>query len=406
MLTPNPSVGKSLIAKEIAKEAVKSGTHVVLVTGSESLCNIDYWLLSNILDQFMSIHEWEIKESREKEELERECESDHSSCPSPLISRSMWSLKSAAFNIFEPLLPEDLPHTRSKTERFRDWVIFLLSANSPSPSLDHSSPVCRTTAATPSPSPAPYLAPESRSGSMSGSLDMRKNIDFRVIHGYQTLDLVHLMEELFHDNVPITEETPSPLSPSPSVAPLVFNPRVKDLLLKTLTVRTLRAALELNRTVLVVDNLQWCDERSAQVLLDLVKSSDTGFGIFCYRNTASSIETEQKTFATLRSISQRISLPSLRSTEVSELAYLIMGASYRSCLNRERLSRILTRTQGIPGLVESLVTALRDETDRGLNPNIEDIRIPVRTHGDFVLHISLIHYHLHNLCLHSSILPD
>ena len=347
------------------------------MTGSESSSNIEHWLISNILDQFMGNHEFNIKKSKEKEESEREASSDNSSCPSPLESRTIWSLRKSAFTTFEPLPRHESPtylRSRSKTVRFRDWVIYLLSiGETSSPSLTSSS---SSSSASPSPrspaSPAVTSVSASRPQSVGSDRHLSSNMgELKMIHGYRTLDLVHLVQDIFHDGSSLTEgsSTPPP--------PLTFDPRVRDLLLRALIVRTLRAALELDRTLLVVDNLQWCDEQSTHVLIDLITSSDSGFGIFCYRNTPNSMEAVQKTFATLRGISQCISLPSLRSTEVSELAYGIMGPSYRSSLNRERLSRIITRTQGIPGLVESLVTALKDETDRGLNPNIEDIRIPV-----------------------------
>ena len=376
-------VGKSSIAKQLAKEAIESGIDVVFVTGSESSSNIEHWLISNILDQFMSNHEFNIKKLKEKAELERESSSDNSSCPSPLESRATWSLRKSAFTTFEPLpVQESLSYlrSRSKTVRFRDWLMHLSSiGGTGSPSLTSSS---ATSTASPSPrsppSPAVTSVSESRPQSVGSGISANTNFgELKMIHGYRTLDLVHLVQDIFHDSCSLTEGTSVSSTPASAPALLHFDPRVKDLLLKALIVRTLRAALELSRTVLEVDNLQWCDEQSTQILIDLITSSDSGFGIFCYRKTPNSMETEQKTFVTLRGISQCITLSSLRSTEVSELAYGIMGQPSRSCLNRERLSRIITRTQGIPGLVESLVTALKDETDRGLNPNIEDIRIPV-----------------------------
>ena len=142
--------------------------------------------------------------------------------------------------------------------------------------------------------------------------------------------------------------------------------------------RVLQAAF-VEGVILIVDNLQWCDLHSATALTDFISSADYGFGVLCYRITPATREDENHVFSTLRRVCYCIPLPPLKDIEVSELVYHIVSIQHHSAVTKEKISRILIRTQGNPGLVEILVTAFRDELDRGLNPNIEDIRTPVRS---------------------------
>jgi predicted ATPase len=61
---------------------------------------------------------------------------------------------------------------------------------------------------------------------------------------------------------------------------LKLNKRKKQLLLKTLIVRVLKHALGNRETILIIDNLQWCDVSSANALSDFMGSSDIGMDIY------------------------------------------------------------------------------------------------------------------------------
>ena len=81
-------------------------------------------------------------------------------------------------------------------------------------------------------------------------------------------------------------------------------------------------------------------------------------------------------FNGIRSNAYSIALPPLTMRQVAELSANILGPLYRSYLNREAISRIFSRTQGNPGLVEGLIQALRLELEEGHTPTIENLRTP------------------------------
>ena len=339
----------------------------MVATGSESLTSTAYGLLSSILDQFICSYENRLKIAQDAidQKLSPKSVGDETPKSTVVSLRNSWSHKNTAFNTFDT--PSEFQSSRNKCERFINWVNALLVAT---------------------------------------SVDLNGNIkanDLEFIDEYPIQDLFHLISKVYPDIIP---ELPSPRStvpdltpPPPPLTPANFHTPLKsqDELLRSLLVRTIRAAAELQRTVIIVDNLQWCDELSALALIDLIKSSESGFGIFCHRNTVNSIITESSLFKSISAIrdgSQFMYLPPLNIAEVSELAYHIMGASYHSALSRAKLSRIRTRTQGIPGLIESLVSALRDEAERGHHPNIEDIRIPVKFYF-FIFFLSFFAFLFH-----------
>lgn len=234
-------------------------------------------------------------------------------------------------NAFSRFSEEDLDQlsNKSKSSRFKDWIKSL-------------------------------LAKEIECSSEGEKADSK----LEVIHGHHVMDIVHLIGELFREDI---QSSPNRL---------LVTPRMHQLLLKTLITRALCEAFA-GGSILIVDNLQWCDLPSANALLDFISTAEAGFGVFCYRSTPTSRTEENLAFSTLRGACYCIPLQPLTDSEVSELVYHIIGSQHRSEVTKEKLSRILGRTHGIPGLVEILVTALRDELDRGLNPNIEDIRTPV-----------------------------
>ena len=230
---------------------------------------------------------------------------------------------------FSCTLTEDIhKSTSSKTSRFRDFVSELLMKHDDGD-----------------------VVSDDTQNSMS------------LIHGYPVLDLVYLIGDVFREEVEIT---------SPTVTP-----RMHQLLLKALITRCLQVAFQDDLTVLVADNMQWCDIPSAAALVDLIGCIDSGFGVLCYRSTIISRESENKVFSTLRGMCYSVPLPPLKSPDITELVRHIVGSEHQSAVTKEMITRILARTQGNPGLIEVLVTAFRAEADKGLNPNIEDIRTPV-----------------------------
>ena len=326
---------------------------MVVATGSESNFGTPYRLLANMLDQFISGHERRERALKEQlaksNEIQEDSDSDDGSSPPPLLFlQAAFKEKKAAFNAYDQ--PLEFPSAKNKTERFREWVKELLPTN-----LEG----------------ARVVPVEGQEDTEVEDNDQAESAwkDLEVIHGYPVLDLVHLVGEVFCD---------ADYDAFMATDCLKVNRRMQDLLLRTLLIRTLKAACERHPTVILVDNLQWSDEQSALALHEFIASSDKGFGICCYRSTEASREVENHVFSSIRNACYRVDLPPLKVTEVAELAFHVIGSSHRSILTKEKLSRILTRTQGVPGLVESLVSTLRDELERGSNPNIDDIRIPVR----------------------------
>ena len=330
-------------------ESKKRNLRVISVTGSESSSNTDYWLLSNIIDQVMTMHERSKRKISEVEKpiFKKKISSfSMTSLPATDIGSSPTSSVSSpsSSNIFSPdfgrnsirrdtlsscTSPDDLQRsTGSKTSRFRDFVSDLL--------LKHNDEVVES---------------DNISNSMS------------VIHGYPVMDLLYLIGDVFREGIE---------SPSPSVTP-----RMHQLLLKALITRCLQIAFQDDLTVLVADNMQWCDIPSAAALVDLIGCVDSGFGVLCYRSTIISRESENRVFSTLRGMCYSVPLPPLKSPDVAELVRYVVGSEHQSAVTKEMITRILARTQGNPELIEVLVTAFRGEADKGLNPNIEDIRTPV-----------------------------
>ena len=343
--------GKSLVARQVAAESKYRGLNVVVVSGSESFSNTPYWLLSIIFDQVMCKHKRSEKE-----------ESDQGNLPdlppissptltdgeiytrpaSPLLSANSSVPSMHRLNALNRFSGEDLEHlsNNSKTARFKEWIKSL-------------------------------LAKEIEYTLEGEEVDSK----LAVIHGHHVMDIVHLIGELFREDIPVQGSTNR----------LLVTPRMHQLLLKSLITRALCEAFA-GGTVLIVDNLQWCDLPSANALLDFISTAEAGFGVFCYRSSPTSRIDENAAFSNLRGACYCIPLQPLTDSEVSELVYHIIGSQHQSEVTKEKLSRILGRTHGIPGLVEILVTALRDELDRGLNPNIEDIRTPVRSKIPAVCH--------------------
>jgi predicted ATPase len=340
--------GKSLVARLVTFESKKRNLRVISVTGSESSSNTDYWLLSNIIDQVMTMHERSKRKISEVEKpIFKKKMSNFSmmSLPATDIGSSPTSSVSSPSSkyTFSPdfgrnsmrrdtlscTSPDDLQRsTGSKTSRFRDFVSDLL--------LKQNDEVVEA---------------DNTTNSMS------------VIHGFPVMDLLYLIGDVFREGIE---------SSSPSVTP-----RMHQLLLKALITRCLQIAFQDDLTVLVADNMQWCDIPSAAALVDLIGCVDSGFGVLCYRSTLISRESEKKVFSTLRGMCYSVPLPPLKSPDVAELVRHIVGSEHQSAVTKEMITRILARTQGNPGLIEVLVTAFRGEADKGLNPNIEDIRTPV-----------------------------
>lgn len=336
----------------MAAEAKDRGLNVVVVSGSESSSGTAYCLLSIIFDQVMCRYK-----RSEREESDHGNMPEHTPIGSPTLTDGEIYTRSpspsqassganaptnaqslSAFNRFSA---DDLGKLSAnlKTNRFRDWIKYLLLKES--------------------------------EFKLEGEETESK---LAVIHGHHVLDIVHLVGELFREDVQAPHSR------------FLVTPRMHQLLLRTLITRALCEAFS-GGSILIVDNLQWCDLPSANALLDFMSSTDAGFGVFCYRSSPTSRVGENKVFSTLRGACYCTPLQPLTDSEVSELVYHIIGTQHQSEVSKEQLSRILSRTHGIPGLVEILVTALRDELDRGLNPNIEDIRIPVRVAAVLSLHM-------------------
>jgi hypothetical protein len=314
---------------------------VVVVSGSESFSNTAYWLLSIIFDQVMCKHKRCEKEESDQGNLPDQppgssptmTDGESYTRPaSPMLGVASSVPSMQRLNALNRFSGEDLEQlsNNSKSARFKEWIKSLLAKE-----VEY------------------RLEGEETESNLA------------IIHGHQVMDIVHLIGELFREDV---QGSPNKL---------FVTPRMHQLLLKTLITRALCEAFA-GGSILIVDNLQWCDLPSANALLDFISSAQAGFGVFCYRSSPTSRIEENQAFSTLRGACYCIPLQPLTDSEVSELVYHIIGSQHQSEVTKEKLSRILSRTHGIPGLVEMLVTALRDELDQGLDPNIEDIRTPVR----------------------------
>ena len=351
--------GKSLVARLVTFESKKRNLRVIAVTGSESSSNTDYWLLSNIIDQVMTLHEKSKRKITEAEKpifKKKISSSSMMSLPATDIGSSPTSSVSSpcSKNKFSPdytygscsrrdpfscISPEDLQKSMSsKTSRFRDFVGELMMKHDDGEDVS-----------------------EKNQNSMS------------VIHGYPVMDLVYLIGDVFREEIEIT---------SPTVTP-----RMHQLLLKALITRCLQVAFQEYLTVLIADNMQWCDVPSAAALVDLIGCVESGFGVLCYRSTLISRESENKVFSTLRGMCYSVPLPPLKGPDAAELVRHVVGSEHQSAVTKEMITRILARTQGNPGLIEVLVTAFKGDADKGLNPNIEDIRTPV---SHFILSDSFV----------------
>ena len=377
----------------MAAESKYRGLRVVSVTGSESNSSTAYSLLSNILDQVMNFNrKKEISSGKEetspsplssfKESTEQSVTPATPSTPlsplSPLSPNLNDYINRARRSFPDRFSGADLDKlVNPKTHRFKEWIAELMV---PPPIEKPTSTLTSSVA---------NLSSTSTTGvSVSARGNARMNLS--VIHGYPVMDLVHVVKEIFQEEIDSNWMTASSRP--------TLTPRMHQLLLKTLIMRALQAAFA-EGVVLIVDNLQWCDLPSAIALTDFISSADYGFGVLCYRSTIATRENEIQVFSTLRRVCYCIPLPPLKGIEVSELVYHIVSAQHHSAVTKEKISRILIRTQGNPGLIEILVIAFRDELNRGLNPNIEDIRTPVRfTVYNFAM---FSYHHNHNTALHT-----
>ena len=377
----------------MAAESKYRGLRVVSVTGSESNSSTAYSLLSNILDQVMNFNKKkEISSGKEetspsplssfKESTEQSVTPATPSTPlsplSPLSPNLNDYINRARRSFPDRFSGADLDKlVNPKTHRFKEWIAELMV---PPPIEKPTSTLTSSVA---------NLSSTSTTGvSVSARDNARMNLS--IIHGYPVMDLVHVVKEVFQEEIDSNWMTASSRP--------TLTPRMHQLLLKTLIMRALQAAFA-EGVVLIVDNLQWCDLPSAIALTDFISSADYGFGVLCYRSTIATRENEIQVFSTLRRVCYCIPLPPLKGIEVSELVYHIVSAQHHSAVTKEKISRILIRTQGNPGLIEILVIAFRDELNRGLNPNIEDIRTPVRfTVYNFAM---FSYHHNHNTALHT-----
>ena len=330
------------------------------MTGLESTSTTSYSLLSNILDQVMNFNKKkEITSSKDETSpspvtsVKDSTDQSVTSPPTPLSPNLNDYINRARRSFPDRFSGADLDKlVNPKTHRFKEWIAELMVLP----------PTEKTTSTSTSTSNSNLTS----SVAVSPRENARNNLS--VIHGYPVTDLVHLVKEIFQEEI---DSSWMVVSSKPT-----FTPRMHQLLLKTLIMRALQAAFA-EGVILIVDNLQWCDLPSAIALTDFISSADHGFGVLCYRSTIATRENEIQVFSTLRRVCYCIPLPPLKDIEVSELVYHIVSAQHHSAVTKEKISRILIRTQGNPGLIEILVIAFRDELNRGLNPNIEDIRTPV-----------------------------
>ena len=194
---------------------------------------------------------------------------------------------------------------------------------------------------------------------LSYSTDPRGAQQRSMVHGYFVMEIVDLIGEVFQEVIP-----------NPALD--AINKKQKQLLLKTLLVRTLKVAFADRRRILLVENLCRSDIASATVINDFIGSAENAFGLMTYRGDSQ----KHEIFRGIRGNSYSIVLPPLKQRHSAELVAVLLGPLYRAVLSKEMLTRIYLRTNGNPSLIEALTLALLPEIEKGTIPSIEDVRTP------------------------------